>query len=63
MKMLVNSCIRGLDSIGMSMSRKSCAAGPRDGGRHAVSKFRRAVSMNISIEDRKRGNMAVEFER
>ena len=63
MKMLVNSCIRGLDSIGMSMSRKSSAAGPREGGRHAVSKFRRAVSVEISIKDRKRGNIAAEFKR
>jgi len=62
-KMLVDSCIRGLDSIGMSVSGKSCAAGPREGERHAVSKFRRAVSVKIAIEDRKRGNIATEFKR
>ncbi len=63
MKMLVDSCIRGLDSIGMNISRKSCATGPRKGGRHAVSKFRRAVSVKIAIEDRMRCNIATEFKR
>ncbi len=62
-KMLDNSCVRDLDGKGMSMSRKSCAAGPREGGRHAVSKFKRAISVNISIEDRKRGKIATEFRR
>ncbi len=38
---------------GMRLSRKSCAARPREGWRHAVSKFRRAVSVKITIEDRK----------
>ena len=46
-KILINSYIRKMDRIGMR-SRKSCAASPRDGGRHAVSKFRRAVSMKIA---------------
>ena len=63
MKVLVNSCIRGLDSIGVRKSRKSCAARPREGGRHAVSKFRRAVSMKIAIKYRKRCNIAAEFKR
>ena len=38
----------------MRRSRKSYAARPREGGRHAVSKFRRAVSMKIAVEDRYR---------
>lgn len=32
------------------------------GRRHAVSKISRAVSMKTMIEDRKRGNIAEEFE-
>ncbi len=63
MKILVNSSIRDLDNKGMSLSRKASAARPQEGGRHAVSKFRRAVRVKITIEDRKRGNLAVEFKR
>ena len=51
-KILVNSFIRKMDRIGMRRSRKSCAARLRESGRHAVSKFRRAVSMKIAVEDR-----------
>ena len=50
-KILVNSCIRKMDIIGMSRSSKSCAARPWEVERHAVSKFRRAVSMKIAVED------------
>ena len=63
MKKLVNSCIRKLDRIGMRVSGESCAARPREGGRHAVSKFRRAVTMKIAIKDSKRSNTAANFER
>ena len=63
MKMLVNSCISEVDRIGMRKSRKSCAARPQEGGRHAVSKFRRAVTMKIAIENRKRSNIAADIER
>ena len=49
-KILVNSCIRKMDRIRMRRSRKSCAAKPRERGRHAVSKFRRAVNMKIAVE-------------
>ncbi len=55
--MLVNSSIRDLDSKGMSLSAKAGAA------RHAVSRFRRAVRVKITIEDRERGNLAAEFKR
>ncbi len=47
----------------MRRSRKSCAARPREGGRHAVSKFRRAVFMKIAIEDRKGCNITTVYER
>ena len=60
MKILVNSCIRKVDRIGMRMSRKSYEVRPREVGRHAVSKFRRAVSMKIIVADSKRCNIAAE---
>ncbi len=63
MKILVNLRIRDLVSKGMSFSAKAGAAKPQERGRHAVSKFIRAVRVKIMIEDRKRGNMAVEFKR
>ncbi len=37
----------------MSIIRKSSTAGPQEEGRHAVSKFRRAVSMKKAVKDRK----------
>ena len=52
MKILVNSWIRKMNIIWMRKSRKFCAARPWEGERHAVSKFRRAVSMKIAVEDR-----------
>ncbi len=52
--MLVNSSIRTLDSKAMSVCGKASAARPREGGRHAVSKFRRAVRVEITIEVRER---------
>ncbi len=36
---------------------------PREREMHAVSKFRKAVFVEITTEDRKRGNMAAEFKR
>ena len=51
MKILAKFCIRYMDRIRMR-SRKSCAARPREGERHAVSKFRRAVSMKTAVEKR-----------
>ena len=63
MKMLVNSCISEVDRIGMREGRKSCAARPREWGRHAVSKFTRAVTMKSAIDDKKRSNNAVDIER
>ncbi len=62
-KVLVHSCIRGLDSIRVSLWRKTCKARPWEEGRHAVSKSRRAVSMKIAIEDWERSNTAARIER
>lgn len=45
MKMLINSCISEVDRIGVRKSRKSSAVWPQEEGRHAMSKFRRAVIM------------------
>ncbi len=63
MKMLVYSRIRNLDSEGVSLRGKSCAARPWEKWRHAVSNFRRAVSMKISTENRKWGKTVEEIER
>ncbi len=38
---------------------KSCAARPREGGRYAVNRFRRAVGMKIAIKDRQGSNSTV----
>ncbi len=62
MKILVDSCIRGLDRIRVSKSGKLSSARPQEGGRHAVSKLRRAVSMKIAIKDRQRSNSAARFK-
>ena len=42
---------------------KSCAAGPREQGRHAVREIRRAVSMKIAVKEIKRGNIAAMRKR
>ena len=42
---------------------KSCAARPREQGRHAVSKIRRAVSMKLAVKKSKRGNIAAMRKR
>ena len=47
-----------MDRIGMRRSKKPCAAIAWDGWRHAVSKFRRTVSMKIAVEKRYRCNIA-----
>ena len=51
MRILVYSCIREVDRIGVRERRQSCAARPPEEGRHAVSKIRRAVSMKVTVED------------
>lgn len=51
--MLVNFCISKLDRIEVRMSRKSCTAGPREGGIDAVSEFKRRETMEIATEDGK----------
>ena len=52
MKTLVGSCISEVDRIRVRESRESHSGRPREGGRHAVSKFRRAVSVKIAVKDR-----------
>ena len=47
----------------MRANRKSHAARPQEGGRHAVSKFRRSVSMEITVEDNKRCKISAEIKR
>ena len=52
MKILVNSSIKNVDRIGMTRNIKTYTARMRKGWRHAVSKFRSAVSMEIAEEKR-----------
>ena len=56
--MLVNSCIREVDIIGVRGRSKSCERRPREQGKHVISKIRRAVSMKIELKESKRGNIA-----
>ena len=63
MRILVNSCIRDLDRIGVRERGKSSAARPKKEGRHAVSKIRRAVSMKIAVENSERCNVAAMRKR
>ena len=63
MGVLVNSCNRELDRIGVGGRRKSCGVRQQKDGRHAVCKIDRAVCMKIAIEDRKRCSISVKRER
>ena len=63
LRILVNSCIREVDRIGVRGRGKSCAARPQEQRRHAVSKIRGAVSMKIAVKDSKRGNIAAMRKR
>lgn len=47
----------------MSIRKKSCAAWPREKGRHSFIKSGRAIDMGTAVEDRKRSNKAARFER
>ena len=51
MKILVNSSDIKMNRIGVR-SRKPCATKPQEGWRYTVSRFRRAVSMEIAVEKR-----------
>ena len=62
MGVLVYSCIRELDRIGVRGRRKSCAARPQEDRRHAVSKINRAASIKIVTEHSKRCNMPAKRE-
>ena len=54
MRVLVNSCIRELERVRVrGRRRKPCAGRPQE-GRDAVSKIRKADSMEIVIKDSKR---------
>ena len=60
---LVNSCINMVDIIGVKGSRKSCAARLWEGRSYTISKFRKAVTMKISVEGSKRYNIVVDCEK
>ena len=63
LKILVNSCIREVDRIGVRGRGKSCVERPREQGRHAISKIRTAVSMKIAVKESNRGNIAALRKR
>ena len=63
LRILVYSCIREVDRIGVRGRGKSCAVRPREQGRHSVSKIRGAVSMKIAVKESKRGNIAAITKR
>ena len=63
MRVLVNSCIKELDTIGFRGRRKFYAARPQWSERHAVSMMNRAVSMNIAIKDSKKCNIPEKRKR
>ena len=52
-----------MDRIRVRGRGKSCAARPREQGRHAVSKIRGAVSMKKAVKESKRGSIAVMRKR
>ena len=60
---LVNSCIREVDRVGVRGRSKSCAARLREQGRHAVSNIRRSVSMKIALKGSMRGNITAMRKR
>ena len=52
-----------MDRVGVRGRSKSCAASPREQGRHAVSEIRRAVNMKIAVKESKRSNIAAMRKR
>ena len=62
MRVLVTSCVRELDKLGVRERRVSCKARQEE-GRHAVSNIYRAVTMKIVIEHIKRCNISTVRER
>ena len=62
-RILVYSCIREVDRVGLRGRGKSCAARPREQGRHAVIEIRRAVSMVVGVRESKKSNIAAMRKR
>lgn len=56
---LHSSWVNNIDRIRMRVGGMSCATGPREGRRHAVSKLRKIAT----VEDSKRSNIATDCER
>ena len=63
LRILVNSCIREVDRMGVRGRSKSCARRLREQGKHAVSEIRRAVSMKIVVKESKRCNIVAMRKR
>ena len=62
MRVLLNSYIGKLDTIGMRR-RNLCTARPQDEGRHEDSKICRTVSMKIAIKERRTLNISAVKKR
>ena len=52
-----------MDRIGVRGRGKSCAARPREKGRHTVSENRRAISMEVVVKESKGGNIQAMRKR
>ena len=61
---MINSCISKLDRTGIRKSTKSCEAKQQEEGKtsKAVSRFRKAATRKILIEDSKMCNTAADSE-
>lgn len=62
-QLLVNSWTRSLDSTGMNSNIKTSAAKSCELWSLTISKFRRTVGMEITIEDIKARNTVTELTR
>lgn len=54
--------MRDLNSIGMSLSKNSNPSRPKNLWRDAVSKFGRAVTVKMTVKNRKTGNLQLSFK-
>lgn len=59
----MNSCKRGLYRKEVSFSRKQTAARLRQEWKQRLTKFRRAVSVKMAMEDREASNFEGKFKR
>ena len=63
LRILVNSCIKEMNKIGMTKKKKSCASMLQKEERYAISKIKRTVGMKIMVEDSRRCNIPAVRKR